>query len=106
MKKIILSVETFQKIDRIVEYVSAEFGSKKANEAKSLIKRRIRSLRSFPYQGESISDMYGYDTIYRKLYVPPNNIIYYVDEEKIEIVNIYNDSEDYLTKLFGSQKDF
>ena len=68
---------------------------------KRLLKSRIRSLRKFPYQGESLKDIYEFDTIYRRLYVPPNNIIYYVDNEKIEVVNIYHDREDYLTKLFG-----
>ena len=44
-----------------------------------------------------MKDIYEFDTIYRRLYVPPNNIIYYVDNEKIEVVNIYHDREDYLT---------
>lgn len=90
-----------QKIDQIVDYVSSEFGLSKGKEVKRVLKSRIRSLRLYPYQGESLSDMYGFDTVYRKLYVPPNNIIYYVDEEKIEIVNIYSSREDYYTKLFG-----
>ena len=101
MREIILSAETIQKIDQIKDYVSGEFGSKKGSDAKKFIKSRILSLKSFPYQGESLSEMFGFDTNYRRLYVPPNNIIYYVTDEKIEIVNIYHSREDYLAKLFG-----
>ena len=89
------------KLAQITNYVSAEFGAKRGSEAKRFLKNRIRSLRKFPYQGESLRDLYGFDTVYRRLYVPPNNIMYYVDDEKIEVVNIYNDREDYLMKLFG-----
>jgi len=71
MREIILSAETIQKIDQIKDYVSGEFGSKKGSDAKKFIKSRILSLKSFPYQGESLSEMFGFDTNYRRLYVPP-----------------------------------
>ena len=82
-------------------YVSSEFGLQTAKDTKRLFQKRIKSLRSFPYQGESIRDIYGFDTNLRRLYIPPNNIIYEVDEEKIEINDIFHDREDFIMKLFG-----
>ena len=100
MKKIIYSRESLIKIKEIEAYLRETFGYQTALNASRNLKLRIKSLKNFPYQGSSFRDLYGIDTDYRQLYVPPNHVIYYIEEDSIEIINIYNDKEDYFSKLF------
>ena len=101
MKRLIFTPKAIRKINQIEKYISSEFGSQAAKDAKRLLKKRIKSLKSFPYQGESIRDIYGFDTSLRRLYVSPNNIIYEVSEDIIKINDIFHEREDFIMKLFG-----
>ena len=46
--------KAIRKIEQIESYTLTEYSSDKANHFKQFLKTRIRSLKSFPYQGESI----------------------------------------------------
>ena len=65
------------------------------------IKARLVSLKEFPTQGMSVRAMFGVDSDYEFIYVSHNYIFYYQDENIIHIVNIYDDREDFMYKLFG-----
>lgn len=100
MRKIIFTPKAIRKISQIDSFISSEFGLEKAKNYKRTLKNRIKSLKSYPFQGESIHDLHGYDTKLRRLYVPPNNVIYQVEDDNILIYDIFHDKEDYITKLF------
>lgn len=67
----------------------------------SQIKKRLDSLREFPTQGMSVRAMFGVDSDYEFIYVSHNYIFYYQDEEIFYAVNIYDDRQDFMYKLFG-----
>ena len=100
MRKIIFTPKALRKIDQISNYLSTEFGKQTAKDKKLFLKKRIKSLKSFPYQGESIRDLYDIETNLRRLYVPPNNVIYEIKDNTILIDDIFHDKEDFITKLF------
>ena len=101
MKKIKYSPDAIEKIQEIERRVRREFGSKIAQKVKRAITERIRSLSQMERQGVSMFDLYGVTPDFRRLYVAHNYIFYLVDEETIQIVNLYNEKEDYMYKLFG-----
>lgn len=101
MKKIVYSPDAIEKIQKIERQVRAEYGNKTAQKVKKAITARIRSLQTLEEQGVSMYDLYGVTPDYRRLYVAHNYIFYYLEENVIQIVNLYNEKEDFMYKLFG-----
>ena len=101
MKIIKYSPDAIEKIQEIERRVRREFGSKIAEKVKRAITDRIRSLSQMEEQGVSMFDLFGVTPDFRRIYVAHNYIFYLVDEKTIQIVNIYNEREDYMYKLFG-----
>lgn len=101
MKKIIYSPDAIEKILEIERRVRREFGNITAQKVKRTITEKIRSLSQMESQGVSMFDLYGVTPDYRRLYVAHNYIFYLVEEKTIKIVNLYNEKEDYMYKLFG-----
>ena len=101
MKKIYYSPDAIEKIREIERNVRLDFGDNTAKKVKKTITKRIRSLGALEMQGVSMFDMYGVMPDYRRIYVAHNYIFYLIEEKYIQIVNIYNEKEDFLYKLFG-----
>ena len=101
MKKIVYSPDAIEKIQNIERHVRAEYGNKTAEKVKKTITARIRSLQRLEGQGVSMYDLYGVTPDYRRLFVAHNYIFYLLEGETIQIVNLYNEKEDFMYKLFG-----
>lgn len=70
----------------------------------SQITKAIRNLESFPYMGEQISAVIGVSSDYRCLFSNQNYIFYRVEQDRILIVRILNEKQDYMKVLFGIEK--
>ena len=101
MKKIVYSPDAIEKIQKIERQVRAEYGNETAQKVKKSITARIRSLQSIERQGVSMYDMYGVTPDYRRIFVAHNYIFYLLEGKMIQIVNLYNEKEDFMYKLFG-----
>ena len=101
MKRIVYSPEAVSKINLIYRNVCAQYGKEKGREVKAEIINRIRSLRKMEKQGVSMYELYGVIPDYRKLYVAHNHIFYLIEDRTIQIINVYNEREDFMWKLFG-----
>ena len=85
----------------IERQVRAEYGNQTAQKVKKTITARIRSLQTLEGQGVSMYDLYGVTPDYRRLYVAHNYVFYYIEGNVIQIVNLYNEKENFMYKLFG-----
>lgn len=65
------------------------------------INDRIQSIKENEEIGISVREMFGVDTDYQVIYAAKNYIFFRIDHEDIFIVNIYNEREDFMWKLFG-----
>jgi plasmid stabilization system protein ParE len=101
MKKIVYSPDYREKIEVIREWLDLRFGKIIRTKHLAEIRHRLVSLKEFPTQGMSVRAMFGVDSDYEFIYVSHNYIFYYQDEDVIYIVNIYDDREDFMYKLFG-----
>ena len=101
MKRIAYSPDYKEKLETIREWLNLRFGKKTCAEHMSKIRQRLTSLKEFPNLGISVRAMFGVDSDYEFIFVSHNYIFYYQDEEFIYIVNIYDDREDFMYKLFG-----
>ena len=101
MKKLVYSPDYKEKISVLRDWLDLRFGKQIRVKCMAEIKGRLSSLKELPGQGMSVRDMFEVDSDYEFIYVAHNYIFYYQDEARIYIVNIYDDREDFMYKLFG-----
>lgn len=101
MKKLVYSQDYRENLKNIRDWLDLRFGKSVRAKHMSEIKKRLTSLKEFPDQGMSVRAMFGVDSDYEFLYVSHNYIFYYQKKEIIYVVNIYDDREDFMYRLFG-----
>ncbi len=100
MKVLRYSQDYREKIIKMRKYIDSYFGKIKRKEVFTKINSRIHEVRENENIGISVKNMFGIDTDYYYIYVAKNYIFYRIDDEQIYIVNIYDEREDYMWKLF------
>lgn len=101
MRKVELSQIVRRKLQLLRAHLTTEFGSKTSNETIKKITSTARSLGNFSEQGISVSAMYSIDCDYRYIYVKHNYLFYRIEKDKIIVVEMFDDREDFMYKLFG-----
>ena len=81
--------------------LTAEFGTKVATKALKDITNTVRGLESSEEKGVSVSSMYDIECDYRYLFVGHNYLFYRIESDKIIVVEMFDDREDFMYKLFG-----
>ena len=61
----------------------------------------VRQLITFPYLGQELSGITGIYTEYRCLFCEKNYVFYRVEENRICVIRILNEKQDYMRILFG-----
>lgn len=101
MKKVMFSPEAKEKIVRIREEIVFKYGSKTARRIISKMMSAFGELQMFENKGPSVESIIGVPCDYRILYVQHNYAFYRVEQDTIWIVDLYNEREDFMWKLFG-----
>ncbi len=101
MKIIVYSPDYREKIHELRIYLDFQFGKEVRKKVFTSIDQKIETIQSFEKIGVSVRDMYGIDVDYRVVHAEKNYIFYYTDDKQIYILNMYNEREDYMRKMFG-----
>ena len=101
MKKIVYSPDYKEKLIDLRRNLDFQFGEDVRKRVMKALDARIKMLRTYENMGISIRTNYGVDCDYLCLYAEKNYIFYTVDEDCIYIVNMYNEREDFMQKMFG-----
>ncbi len=101
MKKIVYSQNYKDKITRMRRHLDTQFGTNVRKEIFAKINNRVHSIKNNEYLGISVQEMFGIETEYRYIYAARNYIFYRISDSAIYIVNIYDEREDFMWKLFG-----
>ena len=64
----------------------------------------VRQLITFPYLGQELSGITGIYTEYRCLFCEKNYVFYRVEENRICVIRILNEKQDYMRILFGASE--
>lgn len=78
----------------ILSYVGMKFGRRKAGKVLSDIRERAELLKAFPNIGRKFVDDPELGTTYRVLTDKMNRIVYFVDEDRIVIVTVWQNRQD------------
>ena len=101
MKKLEYSQVVRRKLKALRVRLTDEFGSEAAEKALKRITDAARGLEDFAEKGVAVSSMYDIDCDYRYLYVGHNYLFYRIEKDRIIIVEIFDEREDFMYKLFG-----
>lgn len=101
MKKLEYSQVVRHKLKALRVRLTEEFGSEATEKALKRIMDAARGLEDFSEKGVSVSLMYDIDCDYRYLYVGHNYLFYRIEENRIIIVEMFDEREDFMYKLFG-----
>ena len=63
--------------------------------------KTVRELSVNEKLGPSVEEMFHITSDYRYIYVSRNYIFYKIEQEYVQIINLYNEKEDFLWLLFG-----
>ena len=71
------------------------------NKGIKKITTSVKVLSDYPLKGIALSNMFDVDTDFRYLYVNHNYMFYYIEENKVIVVEMFDEREDFMYKLFG-----
>ena len=101
MKKVEYSQIVRKKLNRLKADLVQDFGIEVSRKSVKKITDAVRGLEQFEKKGIAVSTMYHIECDYRYLYVNHNYIFYRIESEKIIIVEMFDEREDFMYKLFG-----
>ena len=101
MKKVEYSKIVKRKLKALRKRLTDEFGSEVSRKALKQITDAARGLGNFAEKGISVASMYDIDCDYRYLYTEHNYLFYRMEGNRILIVEMFDEREDFMYKLFG-----
>ena len=101
MKKLEYSQIARQKLKKLKRDLSQKFGLSFAKKSIKRMTTSVRRLEQFADSGVQIAEMYDIDTDYWYVFVNHNYFVYRVEDDKVIVVQIFNEKEDFMQKLFG-----
>ena len=99
MKKVVYSQLVKRKLLKLKTELVAEYGEQKAKEILTAIADRVEMLGQYEESGVDIARIY--DTDYRYLFTNHNYFIYRIADKRVIVVQMFNEREDFMMKLFG-----
>lgn len=61
----------------------------------------VRQLITFPYLGQELSGITGIYTDYRCLFCKKNYVFYRIEADRVCVIRVLNERQDYMRILFG-----
>ena len=74
------------------------------NLAKKILRKMtetVRQLITFPYLGQELSGITGIYTDYRCLFCEKNYVFYRIEADRVCLIRVLNERQDYMRILFG-----
>lgn len=101
MRKVEYSQIVKKKLKELRDQLTAEFGLRTSKRVLKKIMEAVRDLEVLSEKGVSISSRYQIDCDYRYLFIGRTYLFYRIEKEKVIIVEMFNEREDFIYQLFG-----
>lgn len=100
-KKIVYSAIALSKRKAIKKEIKEKYGKERADRFSDKISKTIADLKQFPQMGVSLRKKYDLDCDYYMLFIEHNYFFYRISEDKIIILEIFHERENFLYHMFG-----
>lgn len=101
MVKLEYSPKALEDLQHIRDYIIANWGESIAKRILQKITADIRRLELYPLSGVDLGKIIEVPTDYRYLYTEKNYIFYHLEVDKVRVVRVLNEQQDYIQQLFG-----
>ncbi len=101
MHKIEYSQIVRRKLIDLRDELTLRYGEQFSQKTVAKILNSVRKLEQFSEMGKRIAELYDAETDYYYIFIGHNYFIYRIEDDKVIIVNMFNEKEDYIMKLFG-----
>lgn len=101
MKKVEYSQIVRHKMKNLKARLTKEFGAEVSKKSLKKITEAVADLKNFEEKGISVFSMYGIACDYRYIYAGRNYLFYRIEKDRIIIVEMFDEREDFMYKLFG-----
>ena len=101
MRQIEYSPLVKKKMARLQDELSDEYVKEKADDILRSMMDAVDHLRTYEYSGREISKMYDIETDYWYIFTNHNYFIYRIEPEKVIVVQMFHEREDFMKTLFG-----
>ena len=105
MPKVEYSPNALEDLHRIRDSISTVLGQDTAKKILKKILSDIGRLEQYPVSGPDLGMMIGAPTEYRYLFSEKNYVFYRVEFNKVRIIRIVNERQNYIQQLFGSRSE-
>jgi addiction module RelE/StbE family toxin len=92
-------------LQRIRGYISANWGENTARHIMQKIKTDIKRLKQYPLSGFELGKIIDMPTDCRCLITEKNYVFYLLESNKIRIIHVLNEQQNYMQQLFGGNSD-
>jgi len=101
MSRVEYSPLALEDLNRISDYITDTWGKKVGNGILKRITSDIRRLEQYPLSGVNLGNIIDVTTQYRYLFSEKNYIFYHLKLDRVRIIRILNENQDYIQHLFG-----
>ncbi|NCC82298.1 MAG: type II toxin-antitoxin system RelE/ParE family toxin [Clostridia bacterium] len=102
MQKIEYSIMALEDLESIKEKISLNNGNNTALKVLRKIIKDIKVLELFPFSGVNLGKLIDVSTDYRYIFIEKNYVFYRVENDKVKIIRIINERQDYIIQLFNN----
>lgn len=101
MNKLEYSALVTEKLKNLKNRLTENYDSNTAKRILSEIMADADRLKEYEKSGTNISETYGIETNYWYLFTHQHYLVYRLERQKVIIVQMFNEKEDFMMKLFG-----
>lgn len=105
MSRVEYSPLALEDLNRISDYITDNWGKNVANGILKRITSDIRRLEQYPLSGVNLGKIIDVSTEYRYLFSERNYVFYLLELDRVRIIRILNENQDYIQHLFGVDSD-
>lgn len=106
MGKIEYSPIALEDLKNLNNYLIDNWGESVVKRILKKIIIDINKLESFPLMGTNLAKVIDTPTDYRYFFTEKNYVFYHVEQDKVRIVRVLNQHQDFISHLFGETDDY
>lgn len=101
MPRVEYSPLALEDLNHLSNYITDNWGNNVANGILKRITSDIRRLEQYPLSGVNLGKIIDVSTEYRYFFSEKNYIFYLLELDRVRIIRILNENQDYIQPLFG-----
>jgi toxin ParE1/3/4 len=106
MAKVDYSPAALEDLQRTRDYILDNWGENAAKRILKKIMSDIRSLEQYPVLGVGLGKIIDVPTDYHYLFTEKKYVFYYLEFDKIRIVRVLSEQQDFMHQLFGISSEY